>query len=174
METKQIQDILKIALRCAGGHPLAQDLAQDAILRVLETLHTYDASRGDFFSWAATIARNEVRGKLRRERYVELPPVGEESASRHTEPQLHVGGISNQRRECILEHCTHTQTPLRALIANEATERALRAIGNLPAEKRAFVEARCLGERNGTAAASVGQTPQWGSRVWRKFREACA
>jgi RNA polymerase sigma-70 factor, ECF subfamily len=47
--------------RCGFGPADADDLAQEAFLRVFRSLHTYDPERGRFTAWLATVVRNVAR-----------------------------------------------------------------------------------------------------------------
>ncbi len=45
-------------LKLSRNPDLAEDLIQETFLRVQKSIHTYDPSKGGFFVWAKTIARN--------------------------------------------------------------------------------------------------------------------
>jgi RNA polymerase sigma-70 factor (ECF subfamily) len=48
--------------RRSGFDPAdADDLAQEVFVRVLKSIHTFDAARGAFVPWLATVARNVAR-----------------------------------------------------------------------------------------------------------------
>jgi RNA polymerase sigma factor (sigma-70 family) len=48
-------------LRCGFSPADAEDLAQDVFVRIYKSLKTFDAEKGTFGGWAATIARNVAR-----------------------------------------------------------------------------------------------------------------
>jgi RNA polymerase sigma-70 factor, ECF subfamily len=48
-------------LRSGFGPADAEDLAQDVFVRIYKSLATFDAEKGTFGGWAATIARNVAR-----------------------------------------------------------------------------------------------------------------
>jgi len=52
--------------RCGFGPADADDLAQEAFLRVFRSLGTFDPARGRFSAWLATIVRNVARRQWRR------------------------------------------------------------------------------------------------------------
>jgi len=53
---------VRVYLRRCGFAPAdADDLTQEVFVRVIKSLHTFDARRGAFVPWLATIARNAAR-----------------------------------------------------------------------------------------------------------------
>lgn len=58
--------VVAVALRIVGDLPAAEEVLQDAFLRVWQQGATYHASRGTFAAWVMSIARNLAVDELRR------------------------------------------------------------------------------------------------------------
>lgn len=48
-----------------GSPTLAEDVVQDAFIRIIQKIHTFDPNKGSFPVWARTIARNLAFNQLR-------------------------------------------------------------------------------------------------------------
>jgi len=91
--------------RCGFAAADADDLVQDTFVRAFKSLGTFDASRGTFAGWLATIARNVARKRWRRRREPECfdPELADEMFAAEDNP----GGSPEVReqlaalRECI-------------------------------------------------------------------------
>lgn len=66
--------VFGLALGLTGDVPLAEDVAQEALLRVWRHAPVFDARRGSVTSWVLTIARNLAVDQLRMRRSVPADP----------------------------------------------------------------------------------------------------
>lgn len=60
--------VYSVAYRVLNQAQDAEEVTQDVFMRVWENSHKYDAERGSFTAWLATIARNAAVDKLRKRR----------------------------------------------------------------------------------------------------------
>jgi RNA polymerase sigma-70 factor, ECF subfamily len=60
--------IFRFALRMTGREPLAEDVVQETFLAVVHGMPGYDSARGSLAGWLFGVARNQLLGRLRRER----------------------------------------------------------------------------------------------------------
>jgi RNA polymerase sigma factor (sigma-70 family) len=69
----KIMDIAREFCRTNGlDDETAQDLAQDAVLRILDTEENFDSSQSEWTTWIHTIANNTIKDKITGYKY----PVG--------------------------------------------------------------------------------------------------
>lgn len=64
--------VYSLAIEVTGDEDVARDVAQEAFIKAYNALEKYDASKGRFSTWIATIAINIAKGKLRKRR--QKPP----------------------------------------------------------------------------------------------------
>lgn len=62
--------IYSIILRAVRNEATAEDLTQEAFIRVWARIHTFDETKGGFEAWLATVARNRAFDYLRAVRNV--------------------------------------------------------------------------------------------------------
>lgn len=66
-------DVCRFAAALSKSRPDAEDLAQDALLRAVRSLHTYDATRGSMRTWLWRIVANAARDAAgRRKRMADV------------------------------------------------------------------------------------------------------
>ncbi len=82
--------ILAYFTRSGFGRHSAEDMTQETFIRVFRSLHTFDASRGRFAPWLATIARNVARKSWSRRKAPENfdPELAEEMFAGSGNPGL--------------------------------------------------------------------------------------
>jgi len=59
----------------------AEDILQEAMVRVWSNIHKFDESKGSFFTWMLNIARNKAIDELRKNRKVSHTSIQNEGAS---------------------------------------------------------------------------------------------
>ncbi len=87
-------DVYRFALHMTGSPAVAEDVAQDVFLAVIQTAGRYSPSRAAVLPWLLGIARNQARRRLTERRYEPLPDGNREPAV-HADP---VDGISRVRQ----------------------------------------------------------------------------
>ncbi len=58
--------IYNICYRFTGSQDDAEDLAQEAFIKIYRTLNTYDTDKGSFMTWVATLTRNLLVDHFRK------------------------------------------------------------------------------------------------------------
>jgi RNA polymerase sigma factor (sigma-70 family) len=64
---------------------LADDLAQDAILKAIEKLHKYDSSKGNFKNWLYRLTQNHCFDAIRKMDKMETLPINSQVVANPTE-----------------------------------------------------------------------------------------
>jgi RNA polymerase sigma-70 factor (ECF subfamily) len=113
-----------VALRILRSAPDAEDVVQDAFLRVWNRVETYDARLGSPGTWIVRIARNRAIDRLRAKRTrsgvsVEMPTRGDQDTNTLPEPE------TRETPEALLEHRSTARTVRAALSALPTAQRAL-------------------------------------------------
>ena len=119
-----------LALSIVGDPGLAEDVAQEAFIRILRHASVFDPRRGSVASWALAITRNLAIDALRVRRPT---PVGPED-------RLMTGLMSDER------------LPEAAAVVSDSVDRLRRALGDLPPEQRRAV---VLAAMHGRTASEV-------------------
>lgn len=133
-----------LARRVADPHTVA-DLTAEIFLAVLDSAHTYRASRGSERAWLYGIARNVVAGERRR-------------VARETDRDRRISGRRLLEPDDIarLEDKLDAESPGR---------RALAALERLPAGERAVLELVAVDQLTVTEAATALGISQVAARV---------
>ena len=86
-EIVQLQNrrIYNICYRFTGSAEDAQDLTQEVFIKVYRTLSSFDAERGAFATWIATVARNLLVDHFRKSKQDRMTESLEEPASSDAE-----------------------------------------------------------------------------------------
>ncbi len=114
-----------LALSVTGDRSLAEDVAQEALLRAWRHAAIFDARRGTVAAWLLTITRNLAIDALRLRRAVP------------TDPAAHL----------IATLADETAGPAEAAVAADSAQNLRRALADLPAEqRRALVLASFYGQ----------------------------
>jgi len=106
-----------LAMRIVGDATLAEDVAQDAFLRIFRHARQFDARRGSVAAWALTITRNLSLDALRRRRGSPTDP----------NDQVFLNLVSSDRQ------------PEDAAIIADALDHVRFALEELPIEQRRAV-----------------------------------
>jgi RNA polymerase sigma factor (sigma-70 family) len=122
--------VFGLALGMVGDSTLAEDIAQEALIRAWKHAPVYDARRGGVATWVLTIARNLSIDALRARRSVPIDP----------DDLVGLGLLSNDRN------------PEEVAVANDAASEIRAALSTLPAEQR---RALVLASLYGHTAAEV-------------------
>jgi RNA polymerase sigma-70 factor (ECF subfamily) len=123
--------VFGLALGMVGDPTLAEDVAQEALIRAWKHAPVYDARRGGVATWVLTIARNLSIDALRARRSVPIDP----------DDLVGLGLLSSDR------------SPEDMAVANDAASEIRAALSTLPAEQR---RALVLAGLYGHTAAEVG------------------
>lgn len=108
--------LFSLALRMVHDPGEAEELLQDAFLKIWRHASGFDERRSRPFTWAVTIVRRTCIDHLRRHRREPSPsPLGDDAAASA------VSGLDS---------------PLRATMAGEDREQVQRALGRLPGPQR--------------------------------------
>jgi RNA polymerase sigma-70 factor (ECF subfamily) len=127
--------VFTFLLHLTGARPSAEDLLQEAFLRVWRSRGEYRAS-GQFRSWVFTIARHLGMDRFRRQ------------------------GLTWEDDPAALETAVAGETPDRRVEARDELARVQRALAELPpAQREVIVLARLAGLNAGEVAQVTGSTP---------------
>lgn len=166
----------QLALRQADGAALAQDCAQQALVRIHEQRHNCAEPKA-FHGWARRIATNLVIDELRRRRRLVFHDGGEAGES-----QKEVVDASPLPETAVLDHLT--EQSLRQLLAHSpmsARSRRLvigRYLDDLPDEMLAQTESALANETvrpshiQVTRAKNIAKLREW--ELLQQFRDPIA
>ncbi len=126
-----------LALRIVGDPPLAEDVAQEAFIRIIRHTEVFDTRRGSVTTWALTITRNLAIDTLRVRR------------STPTDPDDRV----------FLELMSTEQLPEEVATSGDALDRARTALADLPIDQRRAVVLAAMYGRSATEIAESEQIP---------------
>jgi RNA polymerase sigma-70 factor (ECF subfamily) len=136
--------VFGLALGIVGDPALAEDVAQEALLRVWRHAPVYDARRGGVTTWVLTITRNLAIDALRLRRAVPTDP----------DDLLSLAAASNER------------DPESAAVTGDAVARVRAALATLPTpQRRALVLAALYGRT--AAEVSVAESIPLGTAKTR-------
>jgi RNA polymerase sigma factor (sigma-70 family) len=127
------QRLFGLALRIVGDPTRAEDVTQEAIIRIFRHAEVFDARRGSVSTWALTITRNLAIDVLRVQRDTPADPTD----------QVFVDLISTER------------TPEEAADAGDAMVRVRAALADLPTDQRRAV---LLAAMYGRSASEIART----------------
>ncbi len=126
-----------LALRIVGDPALAEDVAQEAFIRIIRHAEVFDARRGSVTTWALTITRNLAIDTLRVRR------------STPTDPDDRV----------FLELMSTERLPEEVATSGDALDRARTALADLPVDQRRAVVLAAMYGRSATEIAESEQIP---------------
>jgi RNA polymerase sigma-70 factor (ECF subfamily) len=73
-------DVYRFALHMTGAPAVAEDVAQDVFLAVIQEARRYTPGRSSVVAWLLGIARNHALRRITERRHAPLPPTGHEPA----------------------------------------------------------------------------------------------
>ena len=113
-----------LILRIVGDRSEAEEILQEAFVRIWTRVETYDAQLGGPLSWMVRVARNCAIDRLRARRV-----------------RAAVGAPAVDRAVAEEMPATDIQTPEAAVLEAERWRTLTAALGDLPAEQRQLIEA---------------------------------
>ena len=122
--------IFGLALGIVGDAGAAEDVAQEAFIRIMRHAAVFDARRGSVTTWTLTITRNLAIDNVRVRRNIPLAP----------DDRVFLDLVSRERQ------------PEDAALVADASQRVRAALSNLPLEQRRAV---VLAAMYGRTAAEV-------------------
>ena len=126
-----------LAMQMVGDATLAEDIAQEAFIRVLRHAAVFDARRGSVATWMLTITRNLAIDALRLRRALPIDP----------DDQL------------FLELTGTDRLPEDAAVMSDALSRLRSAVGRLPTEQRRAVVLAAMYGRTANEIAEAEAIP---------------
>ena len=126
-----------LALGIVGAPGTAEDVAQEAFIRILRHASVFDARRGSVATWTLTITRNLAIDAIRLRRAVPTAP----------EDRIFLGLISNER------------APHDAAVISDEVTRARAALATLPIEQRRAIVLAVMYGRTAVEVASLESIP---------------
>lgn len=137
-----------------------RDAAQEALERIVTSIHRYDAGKGAFRAWALTVARNVCRDRLRR---------------RGLERAAFTADIRGEDPIAVAPHAE--PDPERVALARAGTARIAAALETLPAPMRSalvlfHVHEASYEEIAETLDVPIGTVMTWLHRGRKRLREA--
>lgn len=131
------QRLFGLALGIVGDPTRAEDVAQEAIVRIFRHAEVFDPRRGSVSTWALTITRNLAIDVLRVQRDTPADPAD----------QVFVELVSRER------------TPEEAADAEDSLVRVRAALADLPTDQRRAVLLAAMYGRSATEIASAEAIP---------------
>lgn len=146
-----------LALGIVGDPGMAEDVAQEAFIRILRHASVFDARRGSVATWTLTITRNLAIDAVRVRRPIPTAP----------EDRMFLELVSEER------------SPVDAAVMSDAVSRARSALDLLPVEQRRAIVLAVMYGRTIAEVATLEEIPLGTakSRVrlgMAKLREAIA
>ena len=126
-----------LALRIVGDAALAEDVAQEAFIRIIRHAEVFDERRGSVTTWALTITRNLAIDAIRVRRSIPTDP----------DDRLFLELMSTER------------LPEDVADRGDARDRARTALAGLPVEQRRAVVLAAMYGRSATEIAESEQIP---------------
>lgn len=134
--TRYQDRLYSLCLRMVGNRDMAQDLAQDSMVKVIEGLATYDG-RAALSTWIYRVTMNVCLSKLRSEKYRRHASLDAESSS-GDEPHRPHGTYRSYNTG---EDLSNPKEPeaLRRVQAQEERSGVASALLRIPADQRALL-----------------------------------
>lgn len=145
--------LLGIALRIVRRRTVAEDVLQDAFIRIWQNCQDYSVDKGSGWAWMTTIVRNRAIDVMRRDR-----------------------GILRDPEDGIAEPIDPADGPLLALQRQESAQAVWRCLEKLPVEQRrviliAYFEGQTHEVIARRVAAPLGTVKTWIRRGLLRIRE---
>jgi RNA polymerase sigma factor (sigma-70 family) len=126
-----------LALGIVGDPGMAEDVAQEAFIRVLRHAAVYDARRGSVATWTLTITRNLAIDAVRVRRPIPTSP----------EDRTFLALVSNER------------SPDDAAVMSESVAQARTALAALPVDQRRAIVLAVMYGRTAVEVATLESIP---------------
>jgi RNA polymerase sigma-70 factor (ECF subfamily) len=140
--------IYNICYRFAGSADDAEDLAQEAFIKMYRTLSSYDPSKGAFVTWVSTITRNLLVDHFRKTKQDRMTDSLDSAASEYEDAQPLSEQIQDQ------------STLPDARVRSRAGQTVHAALGRLSPELREAVILRDLQDMDYREIATVLKVPE--------------
>ena len=141
--------IYNICYRFAASADDAEDLAQEAFIKMYRTLSSYDPSKGAFVTWVSTITRNLLVDHFRKTKQDRMTDSLDSAASEYEDAQPLSEQIQDQ-----------STLPDARVRSREAGETVHAALGRLSPELREAVILRDLQDMDYREIATVLKVPE--------------
>ena len=150
-EIVQLQNrrIYNICYRFTGSAEDAQDLTQEVFIKIYRTLGSFDAVRGSFATWIATVARNLLVDHFRKSKQDRMTESLEEPASSDQEGTSFAARLPDA-----------APTPDARLLTRETQQLVQRALEKLSPELREAVILRDLQDMDYREIALALKVPE--------------
>jgi RNA polymerase sigma factor (sigma-70 family) len=126
-----------LALGIVGDPGMAEDVAQEAFIRILRHAAVYDVRRGSVATWTLTITRNLAIDALRVRRPIPTAP----------EDRVFLALVSNDR------------SPDDAVVMTDSVTQARVALGALPIDQRRAIVLAVMYGRTASEVAALEEIP---------------
>jgi RNA polymerase sigma factor (sigma-70 family) len=126
-----------LALGIVGDPGMAEDVAQEAFIRILRHAAVYDARRGSVATWTLTITRNLAIDAVRVRRPIPTAP----------EDRTFLSLVSNER------------SPDDSAVMSESVAQARSALATLPVDQRRAIVLAVMYGRTASEVASLEAIP---------------
>ena len=126
-----------LALGIVGDPGMAEDVAQEAFIRILRHAAVYDVRRGSVATWTLTITRNLAIDAVRVRRSIPTPP----------EDRVFLSLVSDER------------SPDDAVVLSESVRRAHTALSALPIDQRRAIVLAVMYGRTVAEVATLESIP---------------
>lgn len=126
-----------LALGIVGEPGMAEDIAQEAFIRILRHAAVYDVRRGSVATWALTITRNLAIDAVRVRRAIPTSP----------EDRVFLSLVSNERQ------------PDDSAVLSDSVARARTALDALPPEQRRAIVLAVMYGRTVSEVSSIESIP---------------
>jgi len=141
--------IYNVCYRFAGDAENAQDLTQEAFIKMYRTLNTYDPNKGAFMTWVTTITRNLLVDHFRKSKGDRITDSLDSTASEHEDSQPLSAQIADRGA-----------APDRAVESRETREMVHLALQKLSPELREAVILRDLQDMDYREIATALRVPE--------------
>jgi len=145
--------VYSICYLFCGSTQDAEDLVQDAFLKIWMNLASYDPARGELKGWIATVTRNQRVDRFRRSGQQRLT----DSIDSVSEGRDYSGKTALSFAERLADH---RPTPFDAAVTGEVTDIVTKAVKKISPEMREVVTMRFVHELDNQEIAHRLRIPE--------------
>ena len=152
MMTREVLNSMRATVARAIGHSapgMVDDVVGNAVLKALEGLPTFDATKGEFKGWACRIARNEAINAVKK------------ACNRGHDSET--SADEDGESECLVDSLVGEDGRVSALRTEQAEWLAM-ALATLSDDERTFIRAINQGATQTEAGALIGWSPATATR----------